>query len=107
MSVVEIDLTKLSEDQLNAFSLVDPVSVEAERSRRLAYNSIGEGLTDLARASFQLAHVLDGMRNTAATLAVKETGIVQIVNRLLTRAAIDGVEFDKPTLEDIPCLSAD
>jgi len=91
----------LTDDQLNALSLVDPVAVADERFRRGAAETVSLGMTALAKAAFKLAHVVDGMKNTAATVAVKEADIVGAARRLIARLEIDGVDYVKPTLEDL------
>ena len=96
--MLQIDLSKLNEEQLVALSMIDPAAVMEEKERRNAFHSMGDGLTALAQAALDLEAVVESMKQTAATRAVKDTGILTIVRSLLARARIEGIAYDKPEI---------
>ncbi len=92
----EIDLTALSLDQLAGLQTVLPTltpQIRSERRRRSAYESLSEGFSALAKASLALEHVLAGMKGTQATVAVKDSNILEIANRLLATAEVNDIRF--------------
>jgi hypothetical protein len=101
-NTLQIDLSALDSVQLATFAAVSPEFepyVRAERRSRSAYQSWEEGFTDLAQAQLNLDNALQLYKNTAATKAVKDSGIVEIVNRLLARAEVLEIPYKAPVLE--------
>lgn len=91
-----IDLTTLDSAQLASLQTVLPdltPAIRAERRRRSAYPTMEEGLSALAQASLQLDGVLAGLKLTAATAAVKDCGLLEVIHRLLATAEVTGVKF--------------
>ena len=93
---VEVELTKLSEDELDFFAQINPDAVRQERDRRNAYSSIDQGLSELAQASFELQQFYDNSKKTAATRAIKDTGILEVVQKLLAWGRANEVNIKTP-----------
>lgn len=99
MTSVNIDLSTCSDEQLMMLQQVCPDDVKAERERRNAYATLEDGLNDLVQAGFELEQFLESVKNTAATRAVKDTNVVQIIQRLVARARIENYRIKKPELK--------
>lgn len=80
---VNIDFPNLDDSQLTALAMVCPEEVQAEYRRRNAYPDLGAGFTELEKAVFDLRSVIDSVKQTAATRAVKESGIITVAEKLL------------------------
>lgn len=98
---MQIDITTLSDEQLAALSVIDPVAVGAEQSRRAAYQNITDFLTDLAQAGADLDNILSQIKGTQAANAVKDTKIVQIIQRGLGYARFNNLTFAEPELRPV------
>lgn len=80
---ISIDLSKLDDSQLSVMSMVCPDEVRAELKRRSAFPDLKTGFTELEKAVFDLRSVVDSVKQTAATRAVKDSGIITVAERLL------------------------
>ncbi|WP_419902146.1 hypothetical protein [Kiloniella sp.] len=90
---MNIDVTQLSEDQLEALSQIDPEVASNERTRRMAYETLGDGFTQLKQASLQLEAETASLRKTKAGKALQDSAILDIVKRLLVTAEINDIEI--------------
>jgi hypothetical protein len=81
--MISIDISKLDEKQLTALALIDPEAVKGELLRRKAYPTLTEGVTELRQAHLDLSVLLDNTSNRKTAKAVRDTGIVAIIDRLL------------------------
>jgi len=81
---VNIDLSQLDEAQLMLMQHICPDKVKEEFRRRRAYGSLDEGFPELMQAVVDLRTVVDSIKQTAATKAVKDSRIIEVAERLIT-----------------------
>lgn len=98
---MNIDVTQLTEEQLTALALIDAEAANQERARRLAYASISDFLTELFQAGLDLAGVMVQIKGTQAALAVKESNILNVIDRGMAYARNNNLAFDGPVLRAI------
>lgn len=98
---MQIDITSLTEAQLEAFKAIDAQAVSTELARRSAYQSITEFLTELAQAGADLSVIAEQVRDTQAFKAVKATNIIKIIERGLGYARNNNLTFDPPEVRPI------
>lgn len=101
MSTIEVNLESLTDHQLDLFAAIDPEAVREERRRRMCFPSTAEGLTALAKARVLLEHRIEGSKRTRASRAVIDSGILDVVERLLLTARREGFNFRTPTLQEV------
>jgi hypothetical protein len=93
-----VDLTKLDDTQLATFAAVSSEFrdlVKQERRRRSLFTTMEDGLSALFEATLKLESVVETVKKTAATNAVRTTGIIDIAHRLLMTAEANGMKFSK------------
>ena len=96
--MVQVNIATLTEEQLTAFAFIAPEAAREERTRRFAYGTQRQFLTELAQAALDLEAALAGHRQTAAARAVKDSGVLLVVQRGLAHARATGLEFTEPEL---------
>lgn len=79
----EIDLTTLSDEQLQLLSLIHPQAAKEERDRRFAYSTFQEAGEALHKTALELELFLANTKMTAATRAVKDSNAVEVITRTL------------------------
>jgi hypothetical protein len=94
-------LSEMSETQLQAAALFDPVAVAAERVRRTAYETREELYSDLAQAQVILQAHLSVMHKSPATKAIEDSGIMHILKRATATATATGIEYVAPTIPHV------
>ena len=94
-----LDLSKLTEEQLKAFELIDPKAAGEEREKRSIYTDEdikkGQIYTDLSKAYFFLKPMYDNMRNTDVKKTITESEILPVLEKVFRFCNVKGVKFEK------------
>lgn len=81
-----IELEKLTEEQLEAFKVIDPVAYKNEKENRSTYSAEdarnGQIYTDLDKAYYYLKPMYDNMRNTEVKKTITESGILATIEKV-------------------------
>lgn len=91
---MDIQLDKLSDEQLDALFAVNPEAIMNEKNRRDAYFTMEAALADLSQAYVELTAVIDNSKVTKATKAVKDTKILDVTRKLINTARNHGFQVD-------------
>jgi hypothetical protein len=102
VTTATLDLRTFTEAQLVTLAQLTGLDVSVELSRRCAFLSQGEALTEAALVSAKLSNWRLNNRVTAlAKVILEDLGVEDLLKRLLATADLDGTIYDKPTLEQI------
>lgn len=81
MTEVTLNLETMSDEQLQALSLVFPREVSAERNRRYSFTSLQEAGQALAESGMALEALMEESRQTKAMKAVKESNVIMNIQK--------------------------
>lgn len=94
-----LDLSKLTDEQLKAFELIDAKAASEEREKRSIYSDDdvrrGRIYTDLSRAYFFLKPMYDNMRNTDVKKTITESDILPILEKVFRFCNVKGIKYEK------------
>lgn len=96
-----LELEKLTEEQLEAFKIIDKKAVEAEVKRRAesTYTSedmkVGKVYADLYKAYFYLKPMYDNMRNTDVKKTITQSEVLTVIEKVIKWADKNGVNYEK------------
>lgn len=95
----ELDLEKLSEEQLEAFSVIDMAAVKLERERRVKESIYDDNdevflMEDASKAYFYLRPLVDNMRNNDTKKTIIKSGVIEMLEKLLRTAKAKLVEYE-------------
>ena len=94
-----LDLSKLTEEQLKAFELIDFKAASEEREKRSIYTEEdirkGQIYTDLSKAYFFLKPMYDNMRNTDVKKTITESEILPVLEKVFRFCNVRGVKYEK------------
>lgn len=94
-----LDLSKLTDEQLKAFELIDSKAANEEREKRSIYSDDdvrrGHIYTDLSRAYFFLKPMYDNMRNTDVKKTITESDILPILEKVFRFCNAKGIKYEK------------
>ena len=94
-----LDLSKLTEEQLKAFELIDSKAAYEEREKRSIYTEEdirkGQIYTDLSKAYFFLKPMYDNMRNTDVKKTITESEILPVLEKVFRFCSVKGVKYEK------------
>ena len=93
-----IDLTKLTEAQLEAFALIDAPAAYAERNRRNAYESVSELFSELAQVGLTLEAAFENHTKSVGVKAIRESRILVVIQKALAYAENHDIPFTQPKL---------
>lgn len=94
-----LDLSKLTDEQLKAFELIDSKAANEEREKRSIYSEEdirkGQIYTDLSKAYFFLKPMYDNMRNTDVKKTITESEILPVLEKVFRFCNVRGVKYEK------------
>lgn len=94
-----LDLSKLTDEQLKAFELIDAKAANEEREKRSIYSEEdlrkGQIYTDLSKAYFFLKPMYDNMRNTDVKKTITESEILPVLEKVFRFCNVKGVKYEK------------
>lgn len=94
-----LDLSKLTDEQLKAFELIDFKAASEEREKRSIYTEEdirkGQIYTDLSKAYFFLKPMYDNMRNTDVKKTITESEILPVLEKVFRFCNVKGVKYEK------------
>lgn len=86
MSEITIDLSKLSDDQLNALAIINPEAVKEEKENRSTYTAEdikkGQIFADLDKVYKILKPVYDNSRTTDLKKAITESDLLPVLEKV-------------------------
>lgn len=94
----QIDLTTLSDEQITAFTLIDPAAAAAERKRRSAYDNVSDLFTDLAQVGLDLEVVFENHTKSVGVKAIRDSRVLMVIRRALAYAENRDIAFTEPKL---------
>lgn len=94
-----LDLSKLTDEQLKAFELIDSKAASEEREKRSIYSEEdirkGQIYTDLSKAYFFLKPMYDNMRNTDVKKTITESEILPVLEKVFRFCNVKGIKYEK------------
>ena len=94
-----LDLSKLTDEQLKAFELIDAKAANEEREKRSIYSEEdirkGQIYTDLSKAYFFLKPMYDNMRNTDVKKTITESEILPVLEKVFRFCNVKGIKYEK------------
>lgn len=94
-----LDLSKLTDEQLKAFELIDSKAANEEREKRSIYSEEdirkGQIYTDLSKAYFFLKPMYDNMRNTDVKKTITESEILPVLEKVFRFCNVKGIKYEK------------
>lgn len=101
---MQIDLTKMTNDQLAILASLVPETVDGvkeELELRTAFPSLESAFSSLAAVSDQLENFLLNTRHTASVRTIVNMGLVPLFRSMLATARVNHINYEKPTLEKL------
>lgn len=96
-----IELEKLTDEQLEAFKVIDLAAYKTEKENRSTYTDEDmkkfQIYTDLDRAYYYLKPMYDNMRNTEVKKTITESGILTTLEKVFRWTKKKGVKFERYT----------
>lgn len=107
-----IELEKLTDEQLEAFKVIDIDAYKEEKENRSTYSDAdirnGVMYTELDKAYFYLKPMYDNMRNTDVKKTITESGILTTIEKIFRWAKKREIFYSKynqpAPVEEIPAL---
>lgn len=96
-----IELEKLTDEQLEAFKVIDLAAYKTEKENRSTYTDEDmkkfQIYTDLDRAYYYLKPMYDNMRNTDVKKTITESGILTTLEKVFRWTKKKGMKFERYT----------
>lgn len=109
-----IELEKLTDEQLEAFKIIDINAYKEEKENRSTYSDVdirnGVMYTELDKAYFYLKPMYDNMRNTEVKKTITESGILTTIEKIFRWAKKRDIFYSKynqaqpAPIEEIPAF---
>ena len=92
----KVEMDKLTEEQLEAFRIINNAAVELELERRVresTYEDEVEFMEDVSKAYFFLRPMYDNMRNNDTKKTITNSGIIETLERFIRTAKANKIEY--------------
>lgn len=92
----KVEMDKLTEEQLEAFRIINNAAVELELERRVResiYKDEVEFMEDVSKAYFFLRPMYDNMRNNNTKKTITNSGIIETLERFIRTAKANKIEY--------------
>lgn len=92
----KVEMDKLTEEQLEAFRIINNAAVELELERRVResiYKDEVEFMEDISKAYFFLRPMYDNMRNNDTKKTITNSGIIETLERFIRTAKANKIEY--------------
>lgn len=92
----KVEMDKLTEEQLEAFRIINNAAVELELERRVresTYEDEVEFMEDVSKAYFFLRPMYDNMRNNDTKKTITNSGIIETLERFIRMAKANKIEY--------------
>lgn len=92
----KVEMDKLTEEQLEAFRIINNAAVELELERRVResiYEDEVEFMEDVSKAYFFLRPMYDNMRNNDTKKTITNSGIIETLERFIRTAKANKIEY--------------
>ena len=92
----KVEMDKLTEEQLEAFRIINNAAVELELERRVResiYENEVEFMEDVSKAYFFLRPMYDNMRNNDTKKTITNSGIIETLERFIRTAKANKIEY--------------
>lgn len=92
----KVEMDKLTEEQLEAFRIINNAAVELELERRVResiYKDEVEFMEDVSKAYFFLRPMYDNMRNNDTKKTITNSGIIETLERFIRTAKANKIEY--------------
>lgn len=92
----KVEMDKLTEEQLEAFRIINNAAVELELERRVresTYEDEVEFMEDVSKAYFFLRPMYDNMRNNDTKKTITNSGIIETLEKFIRTAKANKIEY--------------
>ena len=92
----KVEMDKLTEEQLEAFRIINNAAVELELERRVresTYEDEVEFMEDVSKAYFFLRPMYDNMRNNDTKKTITSSGIIETLEKFIRTAKANKIEY--------------
>ena len=94
-----IELEKLTDEQLEAFKIIDIEAYKGEKEKRSTYSEEevknGQIFTDLDKAYYYLKPMYDNMRNSDTKKTITDSGILQTIEKVFRFCKLKNKPYNK------------
>lgn len=94
-----IELEKLTDEQLEAFKIIDENAYKGEKEKRSTYSEEevknGQIFTDLDKAYYYLKPMYDNMRNNDTKKTITDSGILQTIEKVFRFCKLKNKPYNK------------
>lgn len=94
-----IELEKLTDEQLEAFKIIDMNAYKGEKEKRSTYSDEevknGQIFTDLDKAYYYLKPMYDNMRNNDTKKTITDSGILQTIEKVFRFCKLKNKPYNK------------
>ena len=94
-----IELEKLTDEQLEAFKIIDADAYKGEKEKRSTYSEEevknGQIFTDLDKAYYYLKPMYDNMRNNDTKKTITDSGILQTIEKVFRFCKLKNKPYNK------------
>lgn len=94
-----IELEKLTDEQLEAFKIIDADAYKGEKEKRSTYSDEevknGQIFTDLDKAYYYLKPMYDNMRNSDTKKTITDSGILQTIEKVFRFCKLKNKPYNK------------
>lgn len=92
----KVEMDKLTEEQLEAFRIINNAAVELELERRVresTYEDEIEFMEDVSKAYFFLRPMYDNMRNNDTKKTITNSGIIETLEKFIRTAKANKIKY--------------
>ena len=92
----KVEMDKLTEEQLEAFRIINNAAVELELERRVresTYEDEVEFMEDVSKAYFFLRPMYDNMRNNDTKKTITNSGIIETLEKFIRTAKANKIKY--------------
>lgn len=92
----KVEMDKLTEEQLEAFRIINKAAVELELERRVResiYKDEVEFMEDVSKAYFFLRPMYDNMRNNDTKKTITNSGIIETLEKFIRTAKANKIKY--------------
>lgn len=92
----KVEMEKLTEEQLEAFRIINNAAVELELERRVresTYEDEAEFMKDVSKAYFFLRPMYDNMRNNDTKKTITNSGVIEMLEKFIRTAKANKIKY--------------
>lgn len=92
----ELNLENLTEQQLEAFAVIDNAAYQMEKERRVReaiYTNESEFMADISKAYYYIRPMFDNMRNNDTKKTLVKSGVIEMLEKFIRTAKKEEINY--------------